>query len=97
MIVSFRNKGTKDVYDSVGSPAERRALPQNLRRKVQLLFEWMESAVEIRDLRFPQGNRPEKLKGDRQGQHSIRINEQYRICFRWTKNGPADVEITDYH
>jgi toxin HigB-1 len=49
------------------------------------------------DLRFPPGNRLEALKGDRRGQHSIRINDQYRVCFRWTDKGPADVEIADYH
>lgn len=49
------------------------------------------------DLRAPPGNRPERLRGDRKGQHSIRINEQYRICFEWTVQGPEAVEITDYH
>ncbi len=51
----------------------------------------------INDLRVPPGNRLEKLSGNRQGQYSIRVNSQFRICFRWTQDGPADVEITDYH
>jgi proteic killer suppression protein len=54
-------------------------------------------AANLNDLRVPPGNRLEKLSGDRAGQHSIRINDQFRICFRWTATGPADVEITDYH
>ena len=57
----------------------------------------LEAAVELGDLRFPPGNNLEALKGDRTGQHSVRINRQWRICFRWTPNGPADVEIVDYH
>jgi proteic killer suppression protein len=55
------------------------------------------NAVELRDLRSPPGNRLEALKGDRKGQHSIRINDQWRICFRWTEAGAEDVEIVDYH
>lgn len=57
----------------------------------------LDAAETLEDLRIPPGNRLEKLKGDRVGQHSIRINGQWRICFRWTDAGPADVEITDYH
>jgi proteic killer suppression protein len=62
-------------------------------RKVAML----ESAVKLDDLKSPPGNRLEALEGDREGQHSIRINDQWRICFVWTEDGPADVEITDYH
>jgi proteic killer suppression protein len=57
----------------------------------------LDNAVELRDLGSPPGNRLEALRGDRSGQHSIRINEQYRICFVWTPDGPVDVEIVDYH
>ena len=57
-------------------------------------MDWAES---LGDLRIPPGNRLEKLSGDRAGQHSIRVNDQYRICFTWTAAGPADVEIVDYH
>lgn len=55
------------------------------------------AAKELRDLRAPPGNRLEALQGDREGQHSIRINEQWRICFEWSDDGPAQVEIVDYH
>ena len=57
----------------------------------------LDSAVSLDELRIPPGNRLEALTGNRQRQHSIRINDQYRICFRWTETGPVDVEITDYH
>lgn len=57
----------------------------------------MNAAVVLGDLRFPPGNHLEDLKGNRTGQHSVRINEQWRICFVWTDLGPADVEIVDYH
>lgn len=57
----------------------------------------IDSAVELNELRVPPGNRLEALEGDRQGQYSIRINDQYRICFIWTQNGAEDVEIVDYH
>jgi len=57
----------------------------------------LDAAVVLEDLRFPPGNHLEALKGDRTGQHSVRINRQWRICFRWTPNGPEDVEIIDYH
>jgi proteic killer suppression protein len=63
------------------------------RRKLRQL----EIAGRLDDLRVPPGNRLEALRGDRVGQHSIRVNEQFRICFRWTAGGPEDVEITDYH
>ncbi len=57
----------------------------------------MDAAAALEDLRFPPGNRLERLRGDRSGQHSVRINDQWRICFVWTAQGPADVEIVDYH
>ncbi|MCA6121771.1 type II toxin-antitoxin system RelE/ParE family toxin [Bradyrhizobium sp. WSM 1704] len=73
----------------------KRALPtiKVARRKLQYLH----AAVTLQDLRSPPGNQLEALKGDRKGQHSIRVNEQFRICFVWTADGPDDVELTDYH
>jgi proteic killer suppression protein len=60
-------------------------------------LEYLDSAVRLEDLRVPPGNRLEALSGDRRGEHSIRINDQYRICFVWTDEGPDAVEIVDYH
>ena len=97
MIVSFKNRTTEDVYEGTQSSRARKLLPQNLWRIAQRKFTVMNHATQITDLRVPSANRLEKLKGDRAGQHSIRINDQYRICFRWTQQGPSDVEIVDYH
>lgn len=97
MIESFADRATEDVYDGVDSRGARRACPTRIwgvaRRKLDMLV----AAESLDDLRRPPANRLERLRGDRAGQHSIRINEQYRICFRWTANGAADVEIADYH
>ncbi|HEU5034969.1 MAG TPA: type II toxin-antitoxin system RelE/ParE family toxin [Mycobacteriales bacterium] len=93
MLRSFRDRDTDRVWQrlsirKLGPDAQRAAL-----RKLVIL----DAAETVQDLRVPPGNRLEKLKGDRSGQHSIRINDQRRICFRWTTAGPEDVEITDYH
>lgn len=90
---SLRDKGTAGVWAwqrsrRLGKEAQRAAL-----RKLVIL----DAADSLEDLRVPPGNRLEKLKDNRAGQHSIRINSQWRICFRWTDAGPEDVEITDYH
>jgi proteic killer suppression protein len=58
---------------------------------------YLDAAVDLRDLQLPPGNRLEALSADRRGQHSIRVNDQFRICFKWTPEGATDVEITDYH
>jgi proteic killer suppression protein len=68
-----------------------------MQRAAQKKLRQLNAADNINDLRIPPGNRLEKLVGNRAGQHSIRINDQYRICFAWTKQGPADVEIADCH
>lgn len=97
MIVSFAKGGTEDVFHGRDAKAARRVCPSGLwaitRRKLDLL----NAAVSLGSLRVPPGNRLESLKGDRAGQFSIRINDQFRICFDWTAAGPADVEIADYH
>ena len=74
-----------------------KGFPSDLVRRTRAMLTALDAAVVLEDLRFPPGNHLEALKGDRAGQHSIRINQQWRICFVWTANGPADVEIVDYH
>ncbi len=69
----------------------------SFRRVAERKLTMLDSASDLRDLLSPAGNRLEKLKGDRVGQHSIRINDQWRICFVWLDDGPHEVEITDYH
>jgi proteic killer suppression protein len=97
MIRSFKEAGTEDLFYGRETKAARRALPVELRRQASKKFDALDSASILEDLRVPPGNRLEALRGDRKGQHSIRINEQYRICFRWTDSGPEDVEVVDYH
>lgn len=96
MIVSFADKGTENVFDGLDTKAARKTLPSQLHAKAGGTLDRLNSAVSLRSLSLP-GLRLEKLKGDRAGQHSIRINDQYRICFRWTESGAEDVKIADYH
>ncbi|WP_306155646.1 type II toxin-antitoxin system RelE/ParE family toxin [Roseovarius sp. MMSF_3281] len=74
-----------------------KGFPSDLIRRTRAMLSALEAATELEDLRFPPGNHLEELKGDRIGQHSVRINAQWRICFVWTPKGPAEVEIVDYH
>ena len=97
MIRSFHDQGTEDVFNGINSKAARKNCPNNLWRIAARKLEQLDSAETVDDLRIPPGNRLEALKGDRLGQYSIRINDQYRICFTWHENGPDDVEIVDYH
>ena len=93
MIRSFRDRITQAVFNGEypkGFPAD---LVKVARRKLR----YLNAASGLRDLRSPPGNRLEALAGDRKGRHSIRINDQFRVCFVWTAEGPADVEIVDYH
>ena len=92
MIISFRDSETEAL---AGGTRVRRfvAFESVARRKLRQL----QIAGRLDDLRVPPGNRLEAFKGDRAGQHSIRINDQYRVCFVWTAAGPEDVEIVDYH
>ena len=93
MIVSTRGKRAADaVGDRYG-----KGFPSDLVKRTRAMLSAMDAAVVLEDLRFPPGNHLEALKGDRAGQHSIRINDQWRICFVWTEQGPGDVEIVDYH
>ena len=93
MIRSFKNNDTEKVWNRERVPAFGPELQRAAQKRLRLL----NAASELNSLRVPPGNRLEKLTGDRAGQHSIRINDQYRICFVWADNGADDVEITDYH
>ncbi len=97
MIISFKDKGTEDVFNGRASKAARKVCPQSLWRIAARKLELLDSVVHRDELKIPPGNRLEALSGDRKGQHSLRVNEQYRICFTWIESGPDDVEIVDYH
>ena len=96
-IRSFKNKGTEDVNYGRSSKQAMKTLPKELHRKAQIKLARLGAVTSMQDLQEIRGNRFEKLKGDKKGQCSIRINDQYRICFRWEKENAFDVEIVDYH
>ena len=93
MIRSFRDTETERLFRRERGSKLARPLQRAVLRKLLLV----DAAESLDDLRVPPGNRLEKLVGDREGQHSIRINDQYRVCFRWEADGAHDVEIVDYH
>jgi len=92
MIRSFRDGSTERLWN--GETVKRFT---GIRKAALRKLDMLHAAVLLGDLRSPPGNRLEELKGDRKGQHSIRINGQFRVCFVWTEKGPTQVEIADYH
>ena len=97
MIKSFANAGTEDIFNGRNTKDARKTCPKDLWRVAARKLEQLDSVSLIEELRIPPGNRLEALSRDRKGQFSIRINEQDRVCFSWTEDGPEDVEIVDYH
>ena len=97
MIVSFKDRGTEDIFDGEDSKDARKVCPINLWSVARRKLDQMNAAISLNDLRVPPGNRVEALQGERAGQHSIRINDRYRICFVWLEQGADSVEIVDYH
>jgi len=97
MIVSFKGQATEDIFNGINSRAARKACPGTLWRIVSRKLDQLDSVQVLEELKVPPGNRLEKLSGNRKTEHSIRINEQYRICFIWGKSGPKNVQVTDYH
>ena len=93
MIQSFADVETEKIWSGVKS----RKLPPDIQATALRKLRMLNQAQVLQDLRVPPANRLEALVGTRKGQHSIRINDQWRICFVWQKGGPADVEIVDYH
>ncbi|MBD2176488.1 type II toxin-antitoxin system RelE/ParE family toxin [Pseudanabaena sp. FACHB-1998] len=94
---NFRNKATEDINYGRVTKNSLKLLPKPLHQKAQIKLARISAASSLEDLRELRGNRLEILIGDREGQYSIRINDQYRICFRWLKENAYDVEIIDYH
>ncbi len=97
VIRSFRRGGTEDVFHGADTAAARRTCPQALWPVARRKLDQLNRVAALRELALPPGNRLEALRGGRSGQHGVRLNEQYRLCFRWERGDAHDVEITDYH
>ena len=97
MIQSFADAGSEAIFNGRNTREARKTCPQRLWSVARRRLDQLDSAESLEDLRIPRGNRLEALSGSRNGQFSIRINEQYRVCFEWTASGPDNVEIVDYH
>ena len=97
MIQAFKTACVEDLFNGNNTMAARRTCPQSLWKIVARKLDQLDSVGSLQDLKIPPGNHLEALSGNRKGQHSIRINDQYRICFIWTEQGPDKVEIVDYH
>jgi proteic killer suppression protein len=95
--MEFADRATRDLYNGAPSKAARKVVPAAFRQRALDKLTLLDAAVSLDQLKIPPGNRLETLRGDRTGRHSIRINDQFRICFQWTDAGPIDVEIVDYH
>ncbi len=97
MIQTFKNSGTEDIFNGRDTKAARRVCPSSLWRQAARKLDRLNYVISLDQLRTPAGNQLEALRGDRAGQFSIRINNQYRICFTWNDGGADEVEIVDYH
>jgi proteic killer suppression protein len=97
MIVSFKDEGTRDIFLGHNTRRARKACPQFLWNAAHETLMMLELAEHLDDLREPPGNRLKRLQGDRLGAYSVRVNDQYRVCFGWGAGGAEDVEIVDYH
>jgi len=97
MIESFKNIGTEDIFNGKNTKEARKLCPRSIREIAFRKLDQLDSVTTLEELRIPPGNMLEALKGKRKEEFSIRINEQYRICFKWSETGPKSVEITDYH
>lgn len=97
VIRAFADAATEDLFNGISSRRARGTCPAALWPVVRRKLDQLNRVRHLAELRIPPGNRLERLRGDRAGQHSVRINDQYRICFRWEDGYADDVEVTDYH
>ena len=97
MIKSFKGAGIQDIFNGHNTKDARKICPTSLWKIATRKLDQLDSVTVLQELRIPPGNPLETLSGNRKGQYSIRINDQYRICFQWTELGPEEVEIVDYH
>ncbi len=97
MLKTFKSTGTEDIFDGIASREARRCCPQSLWSVARRKLDQIIRVRDFNELNVPPGNRLERLHGDRHNQYSIRINQQYRICFKWEEGHAYEIEITDYH
>ena len=97
VIQSFKDAGTQDIFNGENTKDARKTCPLSLWKVATRKLDQLDSVTALQELQIPPGNQLEPLLGARQGQHSIRINEKYRVCFRWTDSGSEQAEIVDYH
>jgi len=97
VILSFKDAGTEDVFNGKNTKAARKTCPTSLWKIAARKLDLLDSITVLLEANTPPGNQLKSLTGNRKGQKSIRINQQYRICFKWTSSGPDEVAIVDYH
>jgi toxin HigB-1 len=97
VLKSFANRGTEDIWHGEDTKAARKVCDQNVWPVAQRKLDYLNRATSLKDLREPPANKLHALREDRVGQHAIRINDKYRLCFRWNGQDAHDAEITDYH
>jgi proteic killer suppression protein len=97
MISNFKNLATEDIFNGVNSKSARKLCPQELWKVATRKLDQLDSIMDVEELRVPPGNMLEKLLGDKKDLYSLRINQQYRICFEWKNLSAYNVEIIDYH
>jgi proteic killer suppression protein len=97
MIKSFKGHATEDIFNGKNTKDARKICPRDVWKIAIRKLDQLDSVIKLDELKIPPGNMLEALKGNRNGEYSIRINNQYRICFKWSESGPDLVEITDYH
>lgn len=97
MIQSFKNRGSEDIFNGKNTKEARKLCPRLLWKVAARKLDQLDSVRLLEELRVPPGNKLEALAGNRRGQYSIRINDQYRVCFKWSDSGPVEVDVTDYH
>ncbi|MDH5668006.1 MAG: type II toxin-antitoxin system RelE/ParE family toxin [Nitrospira sp.] len=97
VIRSFADRRTEEIFDGVDSEMAGKACPRNLWKVARRKLDQINRVKDLAELAVPPGNRLERLRADRSGQHGIRINDQYRVCFRWEAGDAYEVEIADYH
>ena len=97
MILRSKNQGGKDIFDGKDTKSARQICPQSIWKVARKKLDQLDFAASLNDLRSPPKNKLEALEGDRRGQYSIRINNQYRICFIWSDDGVEEIKVVDYH